>query len=84
MFPNAHYDWQQLAFSIGIDPEDRTSVPYMKWRNKMLDAQAFWAHMNAGRDIFVTSDAEFGKLRVEEFNFPAIMTPEEAVKAVET
>lgn len=60
--PNSEVNWVRFAKASGVDPEDQHSPAHFRWRNKMLDAQAFWAHEHAGRDVFVTSDARFQRL----------------------
>jgi hypothetical protein len=42
-------------------PFDSTpnSPPSQSWLNAKCDVQALWSHINAGRDVFVTSDRNF-------------------------
>ena len=63
MFPNNAFEWHQEAAALSVDTEDKTSKAYRKWRNRLLDASAFWAHERAGHDWFVTTDKDFNKLR---------------------
>lgn len=81
MFPNSHYQWEDFARSRALDSEDRSPQNTRKWRNQILDAQAFWAHENARRDYFVTTDKEF--LRLERKGLVSegtILRPDEAVR----
>lgn len=80
MFPNSQHQWVDFAMVNKVDPKDIESKQHHKWRNKILDAQAFWAHDHAGRDVFVSSDGKFKRLLTPEFGNPKICTPEEAVK----
>jgi hypothetical protein len=52
--------------------------PYKKWRNVWCDVHTLWTHMNAGRDVFVTSNtddfqsnfAELSKLGLRKVSAP--------------
>ena len=79
LFPGSHYEWAESAETAGVDVGDETSRAYHLWRNKILDAQAYWAHEHAKRDIFVTSDQRFCNLH-DHPDFPnaIINTPDEA------
>ncbi len=84
LFPQSPYEWADYATSKGVDPEDKPSPAYFRWRNQILDAQAYWAHENARRDIFVTSDGRF-KVLEENGAFPSarICLPEEALATLQ-
>lgn len=80
MFPASPYEWADYARDRGVGASDIASSAFLRWRNQILDAQAYWAHENVGRELFVTSDGRFKKLQ-ELTSFPdaSIKTPEEAV-----
>ena len=79
LFPSSPCAWEDFAAAKGADKDDRASPPYHRWRNQMLDAQAFWAHEHAGRDVFVTSDRRFLKLMGNDgFAGAMVKTPEDA------
>lgn len=80
LFPSSPVGWVEYAAQKGADENNRVSGEYFRWRNQLLDAQAFWAHDNAGRDVFVTSDKRFRKLQ-DSAGFPdaVVRTPEGAV-----
>lgn len=71
--------WASTARQKSVDPRDVSSRDFLRWRNKMLDAQAFWAHEHANRDVFVSSDRRFKNL-VKSPDFPTarVHTPAEA------
>jgi len=77
LFPTAHYEWADFASAKNIDRDDLTTQSFRKWRNMILDAQAFWAHRYNERDVFVTSDRNFGRRLAGRFD-TKIMTPDEA------
>ncbi len=62
LFPSSPYHWADYAEMKGWRPEDQSGSIYNRWRNQILDAQAYWAHQFAERDVFVTSDRCFRKL----------------------
>ena len=43
MFPNSPLEWVDYAAEKGVETRDTTSAEYRRWRNQILDAQAFWA-----------------------------------------
>ena len=43
-------------------PHDQRPDEYWKWRNRKCDVLALWSHIYAGRDVFLTSDANFRKV----------------------
>jgi len=79
LFPTSPVEWADYAAQRGADVNDLTTPAWMRWRNQMLDAQALWAHDQAGRNVFVTSDQRLRILN-DHPHFPAmvIRTPEEA------
>jgi hypothetical protein len=78
LFPDTPYSWQEYAAATGIERLDEPSA--FKWRNRLCDAQAFWAHDDNQRHVFVTSDARFEKRlsTVKVFLTSTIATPVEA------
>lgn len=81
MFPNSYYSWEEFARSRSLDPEDRSPENTSRWRNKILDAQAFWAHENANREFFVTTDNEFRRLEAKGYALKGtIVSPSEAAQ----
>ena len=71
------------AAAAGADPEDETSGAFLRWRNLILDAQAFWAHEHHGRHVFVTSDEKFKRLVGKpEFPEAVVKEPHEAAARV--
>jgi len=81
LFPNDYYTWADCSKNAGISLEDKSSSIYKKWRNKLLDAQAFWAHEHNNRDVFVTSDTNFVSKLLNHQLFPSalVKTPCDAV-----
>lgn len=79
LFPSIPFKWSDFALERGVNPDDRTSPTYMKWRNAWCDRQMAWSHDHHSRDIFVSRDRNFAKLNVAPAfpNFRA-MSPEEA------
>lgn len=74
-------EWRDYARASGVDHSNRSGREYLRWRNKLLDAQAYWAHEHAGRNIFVTSDKRFKRLQGHsEFPGARICTPQEAAE----
>lgn len=61
LFPNISGDWIRYCASRSIDPKLIDTTDFRKWRNALCDVQAYWAHVNAKRDIFVTQDGNFLK-----------------------
>lgn len=51
LFGHHQFEW---------DPSQNATA-YRKWLNRKCDVQAIWSHINAGNDVFVTSDANFHK-----------------------
>ena len=81
LFPNSPIEWPDYAGQHAIQIEDLDSREYRRWRNQILDAQAFWAHDFNDRDAFVTSDKRFKKLQKSP-HFPkaCIFEPYETVR----
>ncbi|MFC4726249.1 hypothetical protein ACFPB0_13195 [Glycocaulis abyssi] len=79
LFPTSTYSWSDWANAERLDIDDTSSKSYRNWRNRILDAQAYWAHEYHQRDIFVTSDQNFRRL-TKSPAFPAarILSPQEA------
>ncbi len=76
MFPNVAPDWPTYAAAKGVKQNDTSSTHFSKWKNRLCDVQAFWAHDYAKRDIFVTRDIEFQRLtRHPEFADAHILPP---------
>lgn len=84
MFPSSEPEWSDYASARGLNPTDRLSTGYLRWRNQMLDAQAFWAHEHHGQRVFVTSDRRFRIFNGHPL-FPeaSVCDPEEAAKLVQ-
>jgi len=81
--PGSEVEWVSYAEANGVDPSDQLSAAHFRWRNKMLDAQAFWAHEHARRDVFVTSDARFRKLNGHpQFPGASVKDPPEALALI--
>jgi hypothetical protein len=80
LFPSSPVEWTDYAAQRKADVNDLTSPAGVRWRNQMLDAQALWAHDQAGRNVFVTSDRRLRVLN-DHPAFPNmfIRTPGEAV-----
>lgn len=84
LFPNSSFEWRDFAEERQADPDDQSTPAYFRWRNQMLDAQAYWAHENAGRSVFVTSDRRFRVLTgCDDFPNACILDPEGAANLLE-
>ncbi|MBY2921031.1 hypothetical protein HF259_06205 [Rhizobium leguminosarum] len=81
LFPTIEPSWSKHAAGRGVEPTEFDSPEGWKWRNKLLDVQAMWAHLNYDRDVFVTSDKNFARrlLSKERFGDVIITTPGEAL-----
>jgi hypothetical protein len=80
LFPDTPYSWQEYAAANNVKEIDAPLA--FKWRNKLCDAQAFWAHDDNRRDVFVTSDERF-RMRLstkKKFLTSTIATPIEAAR----
>lgn len=83
LFPNIPFLWRDFATAAAIPLDGVKSAEAKRWRNAWCDRQMFWAHHNAGRDVFVTSDRNFAKLlAVPEFAGSRIMSPSDAVQLI--
>lgn len=83
LFPTCPIDWHKFAKSRNVAADDYSSPAYQRWRNRILDAQAFWAHDANARDVFVTSDVNFRRLSGHvAFNTARICAPTDAAALV--
>lgn len=84
LFPKSAHDWHDYAAAKKLSVDDTESKAYRTWRNKLLDAQAYWAHEYHRRDVFVTNDRNFLRLTTSP-SFPDanIMSPEEASRMID-
>lgn len=81
LFPTIPSRWSDFAAMKGLDQKDLRSAGAWKWRNCLGAVQAFWAHENAKRDVFVTTDGNFSRLRNRiEFADAVVVTPIQAVQ----
>ena len=82
LFPTVAPHWPKYAKDLGIDPNDFQCAEAIKWRNCLCDVQAFWAHDDANRDVFVTSDGNFRRklLNSPSFKTAVIKTPAETIQ----
>lgn len=80
LFPSFPFHWQDYALANGLDIDCLNDPLAFKWRNRLCDAQGFWAHDKNRRDVFVTSDRNFEKRlsTVSDFANSVISTPEQA------
>ena len=60
LFPNVEFSFSDfcVARNIPSTPVVWDKVTH-RWRNPKCDVQAIWSHINAHRDVFVTSDDVF-------------------------
>jgi hypothetical protein len=83
LFPTTPARWSDYAVSYGLDKKDLSSAAAWHWRNCLGAAQAFWAHENGGRHVFVTTNEGFARLPKKlEFANAVIMTPTQAVQVL--
>jgi len=81
LFPKSNYVWADYAGAAEIDKRDNSSGKYNRWRNQILDSQAFWAHEHNGRQVFVTSDMNFKRKLVGSlFQDAWVCDPTEAAR----
>lgn len=80
LFPNTEPNWIVYANTKGLPKDDLTSREAWDWRNRLCDVQAFWAHDQHKRDVFVTRDRNFAErlLKTPDFASARILTPSEA------
>lgn len=57
LFPNIEFLWADFCAASGLDPAN--TPPDRKWRNAKCDVLAYWSHVHAAREVFVTSDQNF-------------------------
>ncbi len=80
LFPTSPTEWADYAAAKGHQVDDVTGKGFARWRNQLLDAQAFWAHQHAEHDVFVTSDKRFRVLEGHpDFPTAVVRNPLEAV-----
>lgn len=81
LFPGKEYEWSDFAKAAQHDPEDRNGKLHRNWKNKFLDAQAFYVHDASRRDVFITSDSNFSKRLTGSLAFPnaKVLKPSEAI-----
>jgi len=80
LFPNQWFEAsREIQSADGASPEALRA-----WRNRLCDTLIYWAHDNANRDIFVTSDKKFKRLENSN-HFPEarIRTPLEAINEIQ-
>lgn len=86
LFPGKPYSWiefeEQNKGHVSFSKDCRE---FVRWRNRLLDAQAFWAHDDQNRDAFLTLDGNFVRKlgRHPEFNSSVISTASEFLTALE-
>lgn len=56
LFPNDAFLYEDYCHDRGLDPKVAVD---RRWRNQKCDVLAIWSHIRHGRDVFVTSDANF-------------------------
>jgi hypothetical protein len=82
LFPSINFDYGEYCKKYGLDPDNSGEIG-QKWRRKKCDVQALWSHINAGGDIFVTSDEDFSKQTKKSqliaLGAGDILTPQETV-----
>jgi hypothetical protein len=83
LFPNDAFEYADYCRRNGIDPNAPLN---RKWRNQKCDVLAIWSHIRHGRDVFVTSDANFHKAAKKAaliaLGAKAIETPSDAAAKV--
>ena len=82
LFPTHSYVFQKPE---DLSDEQNIKKKRARWVNQMLDTQAFWAHENAARDVFVTSDRNFRRKLVghPSFTKAKVLTPKEALELLQ-
>lgn len=61
LFPTIPDEWESYCSAHGVAPLVIDTNHFKKWKNALCDVQAYWAHANAKRDVFVTQDCNFLK-----------------------
>ena len=86
LFSSIAFEWAEFAANVGVPLDAIKSSAAKRWRNAFCDRQMFWAHLHNGRDVFVTSDADFRRKlsRSVEFSRKQIVTPGEAATMLST
>ncbi|WP_299984690.1 hypothetical protein [uncultured Ruegeria sp.] len=78
----ANIDFKSTEYIERLSPtsDDELDKYRKKWRNAWCDRQMIWAHEHHKRDVFVTSDMNFGKRLSGKLGFEhlKISSPEEA------
>ena len=83
LFPSSPVEWPDYAVRKAVDADDLDSQAFQRWRNQILDAQAYWAHDFNDRDVFVTSDQRFRVLeKSPHFPQARILEPLEAASLI--
>ena len=59
LFPDSPFDYTEYGADFGIDPE--ANDVDRKWKNRLCDTLALWAHLHSDGGVFVTSDENFHK-----------------------
>ena len=59
LFPDSPFDYTEYCADFGIDPE--ANDVDRKWKNRLCDTLALWAHLHSDGGVFVTSDENFHK-----------------------
>lgn len=57
LFPTIEFAWTDYCHARGLKPDELPADH--KWINAKCDVQALWSHIHYGREVFVTSDANF-------------------------
>lgn len=82
LFPTAPFEFGQ-AVPDGLDTTAR-ALAERKWRNRQLDALVLHTHIQAGADVFVTSDANFMKMgkaaKLAALGASTVLTPSDAAR----
>ena len=58
LFPQSQFTWEDYCEEHGIDP---SFSPRGDWRKSKCAVQSMWAHIQNGRDVFVTIEDNFHK-----------------------
>ncbi|MEP4339185.1 MAG: hypothetical protein ABJ360_22875 [Roseobacter sp.] len=77
MFPNI-----ECSPPKGVTEEELWSATHKKWRNAWCDVHTIWAHIDAGRDVFVTAnerDFQHNFEKLQMLGLKKVATPAEAL-----
>ena len=79
LFPNVEFLWTDYARAHGLDANATPTA--WPWRNIKCDVQAIWTHIHYQRDVFVTSDGNYHRHKVElvALGAGAVLAPEDAI-----